>query len=825
MSGVVRRVACGAAVIAMSASVGLGTATASAAGSAPKSGFADITAPQVMSVADSSSAAPASAAVESVSGFGRTAPLRATAGVSSNPRLQREVFGFVNAGSLGDPNVGYTTWNLGLLSTVAYFGLHVNSGDGNLITTDTAWAVYHSSTMSNFVNAAHAQHVRVIVSINLHDFSTSPTNQVCVGLQSTSTQNTIQQAVAQMQWAGIDGININYEGTITTCANGLTNRQELVAFAQNMRAAMPAGTYLAIDTFSGAAEDNQEFFDITGLQPFVDSFFVMAYDMDEANYFESPLNCTSYCFNPISPLNTYRFNVTKSMAQYTALVPASKVILGQPYYGRRGCVPSLAGAHQYRIAGTNFVAPTYIYASTIPSQTGVYRFSAHRDPLDGVSEWDTWYDTDWSCNREQYFDDVYSLGGKYNVVLQDNLRGVGLFTLDYGGGSPELWSLLNSYFSCTVTISLPDTQTTTEFTLSLAAGSCNVASFDVQVYDTTLNQGWVDIGAGPVVAGAANVTADGYPGHTYQYRARAHSRSGIIGAWSGVVSTTVSATATKSQPFSGLYTLDGWGGIHPDNSPPLGTTAYWRNWNIARAAHALPGTTSPQSGLVLDGWGGLHPYGAPGLTETSGGSGHYWPNWDIARDFAFLPDGSGGLVLDGWGGLHPFHANGATNPINVQGSAYWPNWDIARKVVIFADGTGGYTLDGWGGIHPFGINAAAPVLAQNIVQTGYWPGWNIARDLVLEPGNGGHSGYTLDGWGGVHPFHVNGDGSVMPGNVSSAYWPGWDIARGMFLLPGSASAGYTLDGWGGLHPFGGAPAITNQSYWPGWDIAKCIWGA
>jgi hypothetical protein len=47
----------------------------------------------------------------------------------------------------------------------------------------------------------------------------------------------------------------------------------------------------------------------------------------------------------------------------------------------------------------------------------------------------------------------------------------------------------------------------------------------------------------------------------------------------------------------------------------------------------------------------------------------------------------------------------------------------------------------------------------------------------------------------------------------------------MWLLPGSATAGYTLDGWGGLHPFGGAPELANTPYWRGWDIAKSIWGA
>jgi len=157
--------------------------------------------------------------------------------------------------------------------------------------------------------------------------------------------------------------------------------------------------------------------------------------------------------------------------------------------------------------------------------------------------------------------------------------------------------------------------------------------------------------------------------------------------------------------------------------------------------------------------------------------------------------------------------------------SYWPGWDIARKVVIFADGTGGYVLDGWGGLHPFGINGPPPVSAAKLATTGYWVWWDIARDVVLVPGNGGHAGYVLDGWGGLHPFHPTTDGSTMPAAISGPYWPGWDIARAVWLVPGSATAGYTLDGWGGLHPFGTAPAIRSYSYWPGWDIARGIFGA
>jgi hypothetical protein len=130
----------------------------------------------------------------------------------------------------------------------------------------------------------------------------------------------------------------------------------------------------------------------------------------------------------------------------------------------------------------------------------------------------------------------------------------------------------------------------------------------------------------------------------------------------------------------------------------------------------------------------------------------------------------------------------------------------ARGVAVRTDGASGYTLDGWGGVHPFG--GAPPVTIG-----AYWPNWDIARAIALGPD--GKSGYTLDGWGGVHPF-----GNALPIAVS-AFWPGWDIARALVVRADGAS-GYVLDGWGGLHPFGGAPAVTTSAYWRGWDIARSV---
>jgi len=368
--------------------------------------------------------------------------------------------------------------------------------------------------------------------------------------------------------------------------------------------------------------------------------------------------------------------------------------------------------------------------------------------------------------------------------------------------------------ACPVAITVAATQTSTQFSVGLSAGSCSVAYFEVQEFDSTLNQGWFGM---PAVAGSGGVgtlVGQGFQGHSYQLMARAHTAGGVVSAWSAVAATQVSATATLSHPWSGLYTLDGYGGIHQADSPPLATSAYWPGWRIARAAKAVPG--SPDEGLVLDGFGGLHGYGAGVSVKSTA----YWSGWDIARDLALLPDGTGGYVLDGYGGLHPFALNGHALPPAVSGASYW-GWDVARKVVIFSDGSGGYVMDAYGGLHPFGIGGPAPAQTSG---SPYWAGWQIARDLVLIPGS--HAGYVLDGYGGMHGFAPV--GQAQPAAVSGVPYWGWDIGRGAWLLPTATPtqpSGYVLDGYGGLHPFGGAPAIASSSYWPGWSIAQDAAGA
>lgn len=729
-----------------------------------------------------------------------------TATSTSTPRPQ--VFGYVNAGNLGNSNDGYSSWRFQDLTTVAFFGLHVNS-DGTLA-NDGGMTVWNSQDLTNLINAAHPYGVKVVVSIIQQSQST-----LCSSL--ANAQTTVTQVINQINAKGVDGVNIDYEGSQATCSSTASDTlaSRLDNLAKLFRQQLPADrNNLTIATYASSAYYTGGFFDIPTLAAYVNQFFVMAYDLDNSNWSQAPLNCSKYCFSPVGPLSAYAWTDERAVSTYKAVVSASQVILGVPYYGWYACVSSpVSNAYPTDCPGytaPQWVNPTYLSSLSIPSTSGVSQYSSHTDAHDSSEHYATWWSSSYNSWREMYIDDPSSLGAKYDLVTSSGIAGAGLFSLDYGGGDAGLWGAIEYHLTCPVSVSVPSNVTSTRFQVTMVPAPACAQSLDLEEYDQTLNQGWFDL----VLGGASSVTTitiDSYPGHTYAFRARAHDVYGRVDAWTPILPTVaVPATATDAHPFAGLYSLDGYGGVHGVDSAPLQISDYWQGWNIARALAQLPG--GQPGGYVLDGWGGLHPYGGALGAKTSA----YWAGWDIARAVQVLPNGTGGYVLDGWGGLHPFAIGGNAMPPDAHTSAYWGGWDIARGFVILPDSSGGYVLDGWGGLHPFAIGSNP--MPASPKTSAYWGGWDIARAVALVPGT--NTGYVLDGWGGVHPFNN------APQASTSAYWGGWDIARSIWVtVIGGQAEGYVLDGWGGVHPFNGIAAPSSYTYWPGWDIARGLSGS
>ncbi|HEX3604883.1 MAG TPA: glycosyl hydrolase family 18 protein [Candidatus Dormibacteraeota bacterium] len=700
----------------------------------------------------------------------------------------REMFGFAPYWDMAN----WKQWQLSRLSTIAYFGVTLD-GSGNPL-RDEGWTGWTGQQLTDLVSAAHAAGVRVLVTVKCFD---TPTISSIVS-NPTHAQNAVATAVSLARQRGLDGVDVDFEGA--TSATYPTIAQDLTRFLGALTGATHAaigGSEVVVDTYSGSASWDGGLFNIGALAPNVDAFFVMAYDM---NFDNTPNHASAD-----APLNGWTYNDTTLLQQYLTKAPASKVILGVPYYGYKWDVSApIANAPD------SGAAQASTYSGVFDDLACAQQLTRQWDAT-AATPWATW----WSppagdpCGgnhnswREMYYEDVVSIGAKYDLANQTNLRGAGIWALGYDDGHTDLWDLIGSHINVAhspvaqvTTPQGPLTTTAVPLSWGVVAGSVPASSYRIWVSQD--GGGWAQWLSGA----ATSATFHGFAGHGYAFYAEAF---GAGGYGSGAPNVSTPATpaiqippnATRSEPFTGLYAVDAHGGLLAAGSPPLPPSASWPTWSIVRGLAMAPGG---QGGWVLDGYGGLHPFGSAAAL----GATAYWGGWDIARGIAATPGGRGGYVLDGFGGLHPFGSAPA-----LPRSDYWPNWDIARGIALNAcdaSGGGGWVLDGWGGLHPYGTAPA-------IRATSYWPHWDIARAVVSTCTGGQPGGYVLDGFGGLHPF------GAAPALPNTAYWPGWDIARGLTVLPGGGG-GYVVDGWGGFHPFGNAPIVDATGYSAGHDQVR-----
>ena len=149
------------------------------------------------------------------------------------------------------------------------------------------------------------------------------------------------------------------------------------------------------------------------------------------------------------------------MAAYTARVPASKVILGVPYYGRAWSTDT-ALLNAKNISGVKYGASaTVVYTSALPFFTS---YGKNYDTKEQVA-WTAYRRENCTATygcvnpwRQLYIDDARALGAKYDLVNQYNLRGAGIWALGYDGTRTELWQAIADSF---VTDSVPPVVTST----------------------------------------------------------------------------------------------------------------------------------------------------------------------------------------------------------------------------------------------------------------------------------------------------------------------------------------------------------------------------
>jgi spore germination protein YaaH len=308
--------------------------------------------------------------------------------------------------------------DLSQLTTVAYFSVNVTA-NGTFEKSGPGWAGYQSSQLADLVTRAHAAGDRVVLTVSCSNQHTL--DQLTHAAQAPSR---LAQAITQALIAkSMDGVNIDFEGL------GSKDRAGLVALvtqlSQELRAVDPAWQ-ITMDTYGSSASDPSGFFDVQGLAPAVDGFFVMAYDMGSRQL-----------VSPTAPLTGAVPNDTQVVTSYLSAVPASKILLGIPLYG--------------------YVFPTTGALPGAPA-TGA-SFAMTEDQIENESDqvyWDPATQVAWTAWRDgqrwyqTFFDDPASVAAKVSLAAQDGLAGVGVWTLGMGnsqalsalalGGTTKDWS-------------------------------------------------------------------------------------------------------------------------------------------------------------------------------------------------------------------------------------------------------------------------------------------------------------------------------------------------------------------------------------------------
>ncbi len=276
---------------------------------------------------------------------------------------------------------------------------------------------------TSLMNTAHSKGVKIIMCVT--NFTGSEIHTI---LTTQSVKETFfQNVVSKIQTYNMDGVNIDFEALLAADRGTLINTfmTELTDYVHTQ---LPGKEV----SFAGPAV-NWSGWNFAGLANSCDYIFIMGYD------FFGSWSSTS---GPSAPLLGGSYNITNTViSQYSSVVNShpEKLILGVPYFG------------------THFITETESPGSTVTSYVNSPRFSSAYPASQTYGYlWNTTYKVPWYKYQESnkwhqvWFDDDSSLALKYDLAISKNLKGVGMWALNYDTGRNELWNLITQKFTTNV---------------------------------------------------------------------------------------------------------------------------------------------------------------------------------------------------------------------------------------------------------------------------------------------------------------------------------------------------------------------------------------
>jgi spore germination protein YaaH len=346
--------------------------------------------------------------------------------------LAREVFGYLPYWALDTELL--ESMNYDLVSTIAYFGVPARS-DGTLQKSGTYWDGWTSTELTDVINAAHAEGVKVVLTVTMMAWDGDYAAMSSLLNSATKRDQLAAEIAATVSARNADGVNLDFE----PMPNSL--QDAYVAFVRAVKAAL-ASRYLTVATTGGAATWD-EGYDLAALVApgAADAIMAMGYDFNWSG---------SAHAGGVSPVDSpYVLDVRTAMEDYAAAVPPAKLIWGVPYYGRAWTTQT-SSVNSLTCKSTT-ICPT---GKSAAGAFGRSWAPGYLDALEAVADhgrqWDpngrvAWYrykSSTYGTWVQGYYDDPQSLNHKYDLVAEHGLRGVGIWHLLLDAGRSELWNAI-----------------------------------------------------------------------------------------------------------------------------------------------------------------------------------------------------------------------------------------------------------------------------------------------------------------------------------------------------------------------------------------------
>lgn len=362
---------------------------------------------------------------------------------SGTHSLTKSVFGFLPYWELNSAVI-----RLDLLSHIALFDFVLESNGSISFPPD--WDS-NLEKWNAIINEAKSNNVKVIMTIS--NLSLTNTDSLLVSnlINNQSAKiNFFSDTRIIISSYNLDGINLDFENPKLSERGDPINN-----FVQELKDSLDIWFTGKELSFATPAVNWGNRWKLKELSEICDYLFIMAYDY-HGSWSTNAGPVAPLTGNETYNLKNYETTITED---YVDINPA-KLILGVPYYGSRWQIETedpYSDVIPFSKENTNWDGnPNYkdINWSTFKNtfvlddlSNSTYSLIHNNDKYDL-----TWIDTD------------YSLSLKYDFAIENNLKGIGFWSLGKDGNYPELWDLIENKFTDT-TLAVEDNELMNDFVL------------------------------------------------------------------------------------------------------------------------------------------------------------------------------------------------------------------------------------------------------------------------------------------------------------------------------------------------------------------------